>query len=144
MWCVLLPDKGFRSQCSFCPILVSCLQGSVDNMSIAAACVPEWMWEAELRLTNSGHISWLRNKILLCQSTETWGLFVTVAQPNWSWLIHWVKSRFGGTKAFIPVGFLAAWVSESIKVPVPVQLPLVGRFSSYFFHIMMGTLSFSL
>lgn len=124
-WYVLPPEKGFQHQCSICPILVSCLRDYVDNMSIASARVPEWLWETELPLTQiSGLISWLRNKILLCRSTETSRLFVTVAQPNRSWLIHPVKSRFGCTKLFIPDGFSASWVSQSIKVPILLLSPL--------------------
>lgn len=42
---MLLPSKNFPSQRSICPILASCLQGQVGNLSIVAALAPEWLWE---------------------------------------------------------------------------------------------------
>lgn len=51
-------------------------------MFIVAALVPEWLWETELLLTYNGRIPRLRQTLLLCQSTEIWGLFVTIAQAN--------------------------------------------------------------
>lgn len=35
---------------------------------------------------------WKRNKLLLFKATETWGAFVTAAEPNPTWLIQWVNT----------------------------------------------------